>query len=222
MMSKHHHSIKYTNKAKKTYSGAGIVLVEERYTLGTKPTEPAVILYVNKCSKKLEDLGGSLSKSDLSALYPIAEGARREATEESATYINFSDTGAFGKSIGDTDVFVDHNEYRCYFVGIPSGYFSRSDALSCLKANRHKHHFNEMSDVQRVYISDLESYGIHFVSGDLLVPDANGNLVTIAGRTKAVIRNALQKRILSLVLKFPRTVHKIKDIKANTKHLLIR
>lgn len=76
-------SSKYTSRSTgKTYSGAGVILVENQYG---RRGEQAVILYVGK-SGQLEDLGGLIDRKDKSAEYPIAQAARREAYEESAIF----------------------------------------------------------------------------------------------------------------------------------------
>jgi len=72
----------------------------------------------------------------LNETFPIAQTAKREALEESA----FADTGAVGRAIHGIDIFVDHHEYRGYFVGIQTGYFSAHDAKKSLEANKHTRH----------------------------------------------------------------------------------
>lgn len=120
----------------------------------------------------------------------------------------FNDTSPVGRTINGTDVFVDHHEYRGYFVGVPAGTFSAEEARLCLQTYRNTRPYNEMVDVRRVYISDLEKSGVRMQQGDLRTVDADGNPVVIKGRTKALIRKALDKNIIDLVARNPRFVLK--------------
>jgi hypothetical protein len=205
-------TIKYTSRhTGKTYSGAGVILVESNYVnKGRARSERALILYMSK-SGQLEDLGGLIDNADKQAQYPMAQTARREAFEESAIHIDFNDTGSLGRSINGRDVFVDHREYRGYFVGIPPGIFSANEARLCLQTYQNTRPYNEMVDVHRVYVSDLERSGVRTKQGDLTTVDANGNQVVIKGRTKALIREALNRGIIDLVALNPR--HVLKTLK---------
>lgn len=191
---------------KKTHCGAGILLVEDLFANGYKEDpEPVIILYQNRYNNKCEDLGGKVDDKDLTSKCPVAQAALREAFEESGTYIKFANTNVLGRKIKGKRTFIDKPEYRAYCVGIPSGIFNHEDAKLKLEKNKEKRFFNEMSDIKRVYVSDLEN-----LSGKSVI-DSNGESISIRSRTLLLIKQALKKDLISLVLQKPLEVKKLED-----------
>ncbi len=178
-----------------TYTGAGILIFEQKYTRGLKPNEPAVILYQNRRTRAFEDLGGLLDREDLRTHYPLAHGAAREAKEESNGYVSFENTGVFARDRNGRQTFVRVGDYRAYAVGIKSGRFSSQDAQYRLE---HNNSDREMKKTTRVYLSDL--LPLLNVRGDLIVRNAKGEVIRVAGRTKRALREMFARGIPHSVL----------------------
>jgi len=200
----------------KHYHAAGVCIIEKSYNHGRKPGEPAYIFY-KSYRGCWEILGGEYDPAKDIGTFAIAETAKRESYEESATYLNFENTGVIGKKVSGIDVMSDQQDtrpghgtfYRAYFVAIPSGQFLRSEATASLTAYVGQSPYNEMTDVTRVYLSDLEpELG---KAGDVTVVDTHGTTITISALTKALIRNAgrASGAIIQAVLANPKKVTKI-------------
>jgi 8-oxo-dGTP pyrophosphatase MutT (NUDIX family) len=199
---------KYTNRARKVYSGAGVVVIETDY----HRKGPAFILYRNRRTGLYEDLGGLIDSSDHAAKYPIAHAAKREAQEESNFYLRFKNTGTLGKTINGQDIFQDNREYRGYFIGIPTGMFFRREQKDLLKSAPVGSSRNEMDDVVRVYLRDyvnsggLVTYGTDLTNVTAYTGKRTTKQITIKGRTQGLIREGLKSGIITLAINNPKNV----------------
>ena len=190
---------------RKTFSGAGIVLVEKYKNRNNRnKKELVVILFRNSWTGLYEDIGGSIEKKDTN--FPLLGTAIREAFEESCGLINITNP----KHIKNQK-FVDlhsYHSYRSYFIGIKN--FRKKDYLYNLRkiknnVKKFPKYMQEMNNVTRFSICDLINDGIlsETKRGKFRTRDIKGKMCTIKFRTKLLLQQAILKGHLSEAIKKP-------------------
>lgn len=190
-------------------SGAGIAPIENYLNHQKSRRESAIILFHDVQTGMYTVAGGMRNQNE-----DIEDTARREGKEESANLFRFP------KTIMNGSFAVRHRNFVVYFVGLQSPIMSKyyDDNVKTLKNNGAPHDYLETDKMVRVYISDLEQAGVRTVAGNILCNDANGNQIKIEGRTKAVIREALNAGFIpSLPINIPRVNGNFND--SNQPHL---
>lgn len=195
--------VRYINTDGNTYTGAGVILVEQ-YNNKAGKNELAVILFRNNGKANVyEDLGGNIEEEYTRHKFPLTETAKNEAFEESACLISFANT----QHIDQYNTFIKCNEYRCYFVGILPNTFFRQDYLDNVKKLNMFHdipnQFKETDDVQRFYIADLIRNDIMNKSNNMKCVDAHGKERMLSSRAIVCIREGLRKDIPNSVIRHP-------------------
>lgn len=172
----------------KTISGAGVILIEN-YTKGyNKKRGPAVILFRNRKTKRYGDGGGGRDNGE-----DIHDTARRELKEESCGLFRLT------RKLIATSPYADHGSYIGFFVpifsknGIQSTQYRKNmDELKRVKASDE---WQETDDMKRIFVLDLDLNTLN-KRGNVDLREANsGNMITVEGKTKALLRIALQKGI---------------------------
>jgi len=187
-------------------TGGGVVLIENYLNRNHTRQEDAVILFRDKFTGKYNDGGGKIDPGET-----VERAARRELKEESENLFRLSPNSL------NLQLASRHQNYIAYFVritakgGIQSKYYSSN--LSALKKGNAAHHWVETDKMTRVYVKDLINNNISSVKGDFKVNDANGNPITIEGKTKAVLREGLNNNIINMT--YPQTLNLNPNCKDN-------
>jgi len=208
-------TIIYTQKhTKKTFSGAGIILIE------MYKNKPTVILFKSKRKEGVfyEGLGGGVDKKDLYNLCPLAATAIREAFEESMGLVYFPDVLKIIRKVDNLDRHIDikykNNYYRAYIIAIESNIINENDYNhnnKILLKNTISSVYKETTAIGKFYIDDLIKDGLLTTESHFNSKTINGNIVTIFNRTREVLKKAYLDGNITTTLKYP-----IKLIKLNT------
>ena len=170
--------------------GAGIIFVEN-YNNHAGRQEPAIILFRNAHNGVYMDAGGTRDQTDRDIKYT----ASRETIEETANALRINPS-----SLQSNNAVIHSygaNNYICYFIAvgsIQSTYYRNN--LQLLQRQNAPHQWLETNGLTRVYIEDFINAGGLTQGGNLNLNDASGRQITIFGRTKACIRNAIQSYII--------------------------
>lgn len=215
----------------KYYSGAGIMLFERLYVNSISGREePAVILFRSSLTGEYEELGGGIEPEDFNSENTLIITAKREAKEESYNLFDF-DRVDYSSTYGGINRYYDRevgtNTYRCYAICLAENQgndqwkqmYETNKTLINSKSTPSS--WRETNDMQRFFISDLQSCLSTKKRGSITTIDASGAVRTIAGRTKACLRYMLQgytsSSIIDAALSNARSVITIKnDILSNT------
>lgn len=198
----------------KGVTGAGIIILEQYRPDKNSPHQWAVILFKDAHSNLCGDLGGNVDQGDQF----VSQVARREAQEESCNYIQFKNTKVFGEDINNQQTFVEHWDYRCYFVAVKTGkIFSNTFNQNRLKLlqNGAQHHWLETNQMVRFNLQDLLNAGVMTKGGDLPCIDARGNPQIVQGRSKACIREAYKAGLIQLLTSTPSAIRKVSPEQTN-------
>jgi hypothetical protein len=183
-----------------TDTGAGVFLIENYRNNANTRTEDAVILFKSRHSYRYEEGGGGRDPGE-----DLRKTATRELKEESLN------TFRLDHNILRNQDAYRHQTYVGYFVKVrgpaPGHGIASEDYNHNLGRINHYHQqlgqevphdWRETNRMVRVYINDLiqgagtpGGQNIHNVAGNMSVNDANGNKITIDGRTKALLRMAI-------------------------------
>jgi len=186
-------------------SGAGVLLVEmynrrgSRSTYGNSKRGAAVILFREQSTQMYSDLGGGIDAGE----QPF-ECAQREAAEESLGLfrIDLKNARISGKVVLPKDAYLS---FVVPVVGPAHEGIRRDRYEQNLKHLRDfsreggvvPHAWLETDAMTRFFVDDLMIAGVLTRRGDLTnVPDVYGETCTIAGRAKAVVREAINQGCL--------------------------
>lgn len=191
-------------------SGAGVIILE-KYNNGQGRDEWAVVLFRGHRSTGTvyEELGGTCEQSHST----ISDTVLEETKEESSNYIHFANSGVFDNKVDHKDVFIRSGEFRCYFVAVAKHRLysaiydqnvqklqNRRNSFPSGHPRRPPHPYVETDKMKRFYLSDLINQGI-MTSNNVQFRDAQGELHTLYGRTRGVIKKGLQQQIIDNVTK---------------------
>jgi len=183
-------------------TGAGAILIEN-YKNKNGRRDAAVILFRNKHTTNYADPGGIRENiRNTNRREDLKNTASRELMEESGNFFRIS------QNTFDNNCAVRHGQYVGFFLqvsskkGISSKHYydniNRNNINNNAYNNIHNmHSWRETDGITRVYITDLINGNINNIRGNMKINDANGNQITISGRTKALIRNALQSNLIN-------------------------
>jgi hypothetical protein len=186
-------------------SGAGVLLVEMYNRRGSRSTGvnskrgAAVILFRERSTRMYSDLGGGIDAGE----QPF-QCAQREAAEESLGLfrINLENARISGEVVLPKDAYIS---FVVPVIG-PAHEGIRRDRYE--QNLKHLHDFSrgggvvphawlETDAMTRFFVDDLMIAGVLTRRGDLTnVPDVYGETCTIAGRAKAVVREAINQGCL--------------------------
>lgn len=198
------------NKDGRSYSGAGVLIVEDYYKKdGT--IEPCIVLVRNKASGEYTEFGGSYERKHGS----LEKTAYAELREESRNLFNI-DTGYLNKYV-DINAGAD-TFYRAYIIklnGISRKYYlynMKQIDLLYKRGVKISRVWRETDDLVHVPISNInfEKLGIR---GKVILRDIDNRVISIRGRIKKVLRDG--QTIISDII-HEKSIGKRKDMIRNT------
>ena len=197
-----------------SYNGAGCIFITRTHD----NSEPIIILYHNGRNRTYEDTGGSIERGDTARDNPILYCACRETYEETNTYL--LPTFNIGEQINGRNIFVNHQNYRGYFVGLPPGSFNHKLAEEHLTDEPLQGEIKETNGVIYVQLTDFINALSLNRGGDLrgvtgFKSNGKREKITILGKTKALIREAYSRGIITLVAHNPKSIIETTVFKEN-------
>jgi hypothetical protein len=195
-----------TNFGKSTgnhsFTGAGVILFERN----KNPDQHCVILFESNGS--YQDLGGSISPDDYRSGLPVSTAAKREAMEETATYLEVRMN--LNRVVNNTNIFaeihVNKPSYRCYAIGLEENAFNFGSYIGNLqKLNLNPYtppHLIETTQARRFYLKDIEKC---LTNSSFQCNDTNGQIQNIRERTvlclKEMVKNG-KNSIANIVVNY--------------------
>ncbi len=173
----------YKNKNGLTYSGAGVLIIEDYYTKNGNIV-PCILLARNHSSQLFMDFGGTYEDKHGS----LKITAAIELQEESRNLFNISSEYL----INYVDVPHKIHFYRIYLIkinGVSSKYYNHNMRLieKKYKEGIHvSHPWRETDMISHIPIENI-NWNIMDKRGKITIKDINNNLVTLHTRTKNVI-----------------------------------
>ena len=193
-------------------TGAGVILIENYKPKNQQNYIPCVILFRDKKRGTYSDGGGNREHGE-----NLQKTAARELKEESANMFRLSPN-----TLTDNNA-VRHNNYVCYFLYIRgpkdknNNYpiFSQHyyDNMKIINNSNAPSFWKETDSLVRVSIQQFIQDGGLTATGDLNTVDTNNNKITIMGRTKGCIRNAINDGTYDRALNKLITLNENKDYK---------
>ena len=146
-----------TGSYNNTFTGAGVLLFERN----NNSSKRCVILFESNGS--YQDLGGSIHPSDYQTGIPVSTAAKREAFEETASYLEIRMN--LNRVVNNTNIFTEIPtnipSYRCYAIGLEEGAFNIGKFMGNLhKLNLDSYtpsQFKEITQARRFYLTDIQN-----------------------------------------------------------------
>jgi hypothetical protein len=184
----------YKDKNSKTYSGAGVIIVEDYYIKNKKSTIPCIILVRNKSNKHFMDFGGSFEKKHIN----LKTTASKELREESRNLFNISPKH-FNYYV---DIPSGRHLYRVYIIKINSA--SRKQFIHNMKIidkNSSPRSWRETDAITHIPINSIK-FNRFAKRGRVVLKDINGKRINIHNRAKKAMFYA-ENKILNLINSYP-------------------
>ena len=175
-----------------TYSGAGVMVIEEYYTK-TGKIEPCILLVKNGASGLFTDFGGSYEKKHAN----LKVTAHNELREESRNLFNISEK--YFKKYVDIPVGTGNQFYRVYIIkinGISRKYFNHNKNLidkyhdAALKRGTQEKHiprsWRETIDIVHIPFQNI-NFNLLGARGHIILTDIDGKRIDLHGRAKRCI-----------------------------------
>lgn len=188
---KHWHDVPFVS-----VTGAGVILLENYNSRIQHRSEPAVILFRSSSNGVYGECGGVRDSNES----PETTASRELAEESLGTFrIDVEQSVRRG-----TAGLIEYG-YLAFVLpvkgpgGIRRDVYSRNLNLVRQYKRNLPPHWTETDDMSRFFVSDLLHAGMLTKRGNLNgVSDVYGNVVTVDGRAKAVLREAYKSGLLSL------------------------
>jgi len=158
----------------------------EKYSNHYGREDYALILFYNINKDVYEEPGGHMMENKT-----IEETASTELMEETCNLFRINPM-----YLTHHTSYNNYHSFLLYIKGPKDNYGKYPIYSDYYRHNRDIIHnsyappqYKETSNMRRFYIVDLVNCGLFFEKGNLMCPDANGNLRKISGRTKTMLRS---------------------------------